>query len=317
MPPHRALRALLAAGLLAALAGTAPVAAADDQVPGPTPSATVDPTAEPSPVPTSRPAPSEDPVASPDSSPEPTLPTPEPTPEPTPAPTPEPTGGADPSVAPTPGPDPSAAPTPGPDPSPTAAPSPAPDVVLAWPGRFNLYRSGAWVRQYRDYTCTAASAQTMLNLILRRSDRSLLQQLRIIKYARAHDTLRFSAGSDPAGWARAVTHFGGGTYSWRTFSTRAAALRYAATRMLVTGKPAGLLVWKGHHAWTMTGFTSTSDPRTDPGALITGVYVAPPLVGVDPRPNTYIPAASLGTFARYMERDGLAAWVGRWVVVAP
>ena len=87
--------------------------------------------------------------------------------------------------------------------------------------------------------------------------------------------------------------------------------------MLATGKPAGLLVWRGRHAWTMTGFTSATDPRTDPTAVVTGVFVAPPLVGVDPRPNTYLTVSRLGTFARYEERDGLRTWVGRWVVVAP
>ena len=173
------------------------------------------------------------------------------------------------------------------------------------------------MRQYRDYTCTAASTQTMLNLIRGRSNRSLLFQLRIIKYARAHDYLRFSRGSDPAGWARALTYFGGGTYRWKTFPTRSAALRYAAARMLATGKPAGLLVWKGRHAWTMTGFTSLTDPRTDPNAAVTGIYVAPPLVGVDPKPNTYLRSTTLGTFARYNERDGLRSLVGNWVVVAP
>ncbi len=268
-------RALLAAGLVTAMAGVGPVAAADDPVPSPAPTASVTPAPDPTPAP------------------------PHPSPS---APAPSPTGSAAPS------PEPSLVPTPNPSPAPSATP---------WAGGFNLYRSTAWVRQYRNYTCTAASAQTMLNLIRGRSDRSVLQQLRIIRYARAHDSLRYSNGSDPAGWARAITHFGGGTYRWKTFTSQAAALRHAAQRMLVTGKPAGLLVWRGRHAWTMTGFTAATDPRTDPAALITGVWVAPPLVGVDPRPNTYIRAASLGTFARYRERDGLVTWVGRWVVVAP
>lgn len=287
---------MLVAGLLAALVGAGPVAAADDPAQDPSPTPSGAPTADPS----AGPSPAVDPA-----------PTAEPSVDPTPSAEPSAEPGAEPTASPSA--DPSAEPSP--DQSPGA--SPAPDGIPAWSGRFNLYRSTAWVRQYRNYTCTAASAQTMINLVRGRSDRSLLLQMRIIKYARSHDYLRWSAGSDPAGWARAVTYFGGGQYGWRTFTSRAAALRYAAQRMLETGKPAGLLVWRGRHAWTMTGFTSATDPRTDPAAVITGVYVAPPLAGVDPRPNSFIPAASLGTFARYAERDGLRTWIGRWVVVAP
>ncbi len=287
MPLRLVLRAILAASLLAGALGAVPAAAADDSA-----------SAAPSPTMSSEPSPSADPA---------------PTVEPTAPPTVEPTAG--PSAQPSADPSPSESPTADPSESPGTTPSPSP--VPAWTGRFNLYRSTAWVRQYRNYTCTAASAQTMLNLIKGRSDRSLLLQLRIIKYAKAHDYLRYSAGSDPAGWARALTAFGGGTYSWRVFSTKSAALQYAAIRMRATGKPVGLLVWRGRHAWTMTGFTSATDPATDPAASVTGVYVAAPLVGVDPRPNAYITAVALTTFARYQERDGLRTWVGRWVVVAP
>lgn len=292
VPLRLVLRATLAASLLAGALGVVPAAAADDPSTAPSPT----PTTEPSPGPVSTPA--AEPTAEPAA---------EPTAPPTVAPTAEPS--EEPSVDPTAQP----SPEPSPEPSPSASPGPSP----AWTGRMNLYRSSAWVRQYRNYTCTAASAQTMLNLIRGRSDRSLLLQLRIIKYAKAHDYLRYSAGSDPAGWARALKRFGAGAYTWRTFSSKAAALRYAALRMRTTGKPVGLLVWRGRHAWTMTGFTSATDPLSDPSAVVTGVYVAPPLVGVDPKPNTYITTSALGRFAKYQERDGLKSLVGRWVVVAP
>jgi hypothetical protein len=306
------LRGLLIATLVATIVAAGPAAAADELTPDPSVPAEPTPTPAPDPQPTPDPEPpSPSPEPGLDSEPEP--PSPSPPPEPgTPSPGDEPTPSADPA------PSADASPSPAPSASADPAPTPAPGGGLApWTGRFNLYRSTAWVRQYRDYTCTAASAQTMLNLIRGRSNRSLLLQLRIIKYAQAHDYLRGSMGSDPAGWARALTYFGGGAYRWKTFSSQSSALRYAAARMLATGKPAGLLVWKGRHAWTMTGFTSLTDPRTDPYAAITGVFVAPPLVGVDPKPNTYLRPTALGTFARYAERDGLRSLVGYWVVVAP
>jgi hypothetical protein len=157
----------------------------------------------------------------------------------------------------------------------------------------------------------------MMNIITGRSDRTRITQDRIIRYARAHDSLRTSKGSDPMGWARAMTWLGAGPYASRTFVSQASALRHAALRILATGKPVGLLVWQGRHAWTMTGFTATADPRTSPNAVITGIYVAPPLVGTDPSPNSYLTTSSLWTFARYRERDGLRVWINRWVVVAP
>ena len=267
-PCRPMLRALLIATLVASSVAAVPVAAADEPTPGPGASAEPSPTPEPG---SATPEPAPDPTPDPTPVPDPPSPSPEPA-------SPSPGGEPSPSGEPAPSADPSESPTPSGSANPTPSPSPG-GGLAPWSGRFNLYRSTAWVRQYRDYTCTAASAQTMLNLIRGRSNRSLLFQLRIIKYARAHDYLRLSRGSDPAGWARALTYFGGGAYRWKTFPTRSAALRYAAARMLATGKPAGLLVWRGRHAWTMTGFTSPTDPRTDPYAAITGVYVAPPLVG--------------------------------------
>ena len=241
-------------------------------------------------------------------------PSPEPSPswEPPPSPSPATEPSPVPTDEPSPSPEPSSSSEPTPGPTPT--PPPPPD---AWTGRFNLFQPTAWVRQYWSHTCTAASTQTMLNLIHGRTDRSRITQDRIIRYARTHDSLRVSHGSDPLGWANALTYFGAGTYRWRTFATQSAALRYAALRMLATRKPIGLLVWQGRHAWTMTGFTAAADPRTNPTAGISGIYVAPPLVGVDPSPNAYLPRSRLGTFARYRERDGWRVWVNRWVVVAP
>ena len=43
----------------------------------------------------------------------------------------------------------------------------------------------------------------------------------------------------------------------------------AALAIAETGKPVGLLVWRGRHAWVMSGFRSSTDPRTDPDARIT------------------------------------------------
>jgi hypothetical protein len=308
------LRFLLPAVLAASLAtGAAAVpAAAAEPAPTATAPAAGDGEGDPEPV-----DPSPEPTAQPTDEPVPPS-EPDPTPAPTDDPTVEPSPAPDPTVEPTPAPSADQSPSPSPSPSDSPSPGPTdPPPGPTWSGRYNLYRSRAWVRQYWDYTCTAASTQTMLNLILGDANRSSIFQQRIIRYARRHDTLRVSKGSDPEGWAAAMRHFGGGPYAWRVFPSRAAALRYAATRMVATGKPVGLLVWRGRHAWTMTGFTSATDPALDPDVVVTGIYVAPPLRGVDPRPNSYLRTSTLDTFARYRERDGLRAWINRWVVVAP
>lgn len=44
------------------------------------------------------------------------------------------------------------------------------------------------------------------------------------------------------------------------FKSRQNALRKAAHMMRKTGKPVGIVVWRGAHAWVMSGFTATADP---------------------------------------------------------
>jgi hypothetical protein len=38
----------------------------------------------------------------------------------------------------------------------------------------------------------------------------------------------------------------------------------------------GLLVWQGRHAWVVTGFEATADPRTNRDAEVTHVWVLDP-----------------------------------------
>ena len=38
------------------------------------------------------------------------------------------------------------------------------------------------------------------------------------------------------------------------------ALRLAAASIRQTNRPVGLLVWRGRHAWVMSGFKATADP---------------------------------------------------------
>ena len=216
-----------------------------------------------------------------------------------PTPSPEPTVSAEPSAAPTPSPSPS--------------PTPSPTFGL------NVYRTGAWGRQYSSDQCTAAATQMMINMIRGRQNASTVLQANIYRYARNHDMLAPSSpGSDPAGWAAALRKFGGGSYHVRSYGGREAALRAAATAIRATGRPVGILAKHGRHAWVMTGFTSTKDPAMTVTFSVTTAYMSGPLADKDPRPNRQLWRPSVNAnFTVYLERDGWLGWVGKYVLVMP
>ncbi len=58
-----------------------------------------------------------------------------------------------------------------------------------------------------------------------------------------------------------------------------ASLRAAAKRMRATGKPVGMIVWgrDGGHAWVMTGFRATADPKNTSDYTVTSVQAMGPL----------------------------------------
>ena len=53
---------------------------------------------------------------------------------------------------------------------------------------------------------------------------------------------------------------GYGDYEIDRAPTLKRAIRMAAKAIRVTGRPAGLVVWRGAHAWVMSGFKATGDP---------------------------------------------------------
>ena len=71
------------------------------------------------------------------------------------------------------------------------------------------------------------------------------------------------------GWAAGLTIEGGGAYMLVGTTTLDEALLAAAKAIAETGRPVGLLVWRGRHAWVMSGFRATGDPLTDPNARVT------------------------------------------------
>jgi hypothetical protein len=191
-----------------------------------------------------------------------------------------------------------------------------------WTGKFNLYRANTFVTQKTFRWCVAASVQMMVNIVRHRTDRSRATQARMIAYAQRWDDGPYGeeGGTDVTGWINALRHYGAGRYRAVGATSAAKALRVAATAMAQTGRPAGILVMEGRHAWVLHGFESTTDPRRNRRANITAVRVSGPLYpvqqrgGYDPRPNTRFTARRL---ARYFTPTIVGSRVGRYVVVIP
>jgi hypothetical protein len=205
---------------------------------------------------------------------------------------------------------------------PPAAIAKAKATPPAWDGRYNLFRANAFVTQKTFKWCVAASVQMMVNIVRHRTDRSRGTQARMIAYAQRWDDGPYGqeGGTDVSGWIAALRHYGAGRYRAVGATTAARALRIAATSMRQTGRPAGILVMEGRHAWVLHGFESRTDPRKNRRANITAVRVSGPLYpvqqanGYDPRPNTRMSARAL---ERYFQPAIVGAMVGKYVVVIP
>jgi hypothetical protein len=199
-------------------------------------------------------------------------------------------------------------------------------AASSWTGRYSVYTPRGFSMQHLDYTCVGASVQMMLNMIDRTTDHSAKVQLAYWRYGNDHNRY-FAAdqGVDPAGWVAALEHFGAGNYSINAAAHYQAGLRALASAMRATGRPIGLFVHSGGHAWVMTGFAATADPQTSATFTVTAIQVMGPLYpdgtidgkSYDPGPGTWLSAGQLlQKFTPFRSRRAVE-WNGRWVAVAP
>lgn len=193
---------------------------------------------------------------------------------------------------------------------------------------FDTWRRSAFATQQGPSWCVAATVQIIRNLVLSRSDTSAGAQRRYLRYAQRNDGIPGTSrrrGSDADGWAAALRRFAPGS-GWEILTRQAAGplVDAVAARMRATGRPAGVVVAGGLHAWVITGFTSTLDPilgRT----RVTGIWVAGPLWprrpsrrGLDPRPHTWIPRAEVDRWiTRVVDPAYRAPWEGALVAIVP
>lgn len=126
----------------------------------------------------------------------------------------------------------------------------------------NLYRKGDFVSQATKDQCVSGAMQVMLNIMRSKDDRSKATQARLQRLARdlSDPYTLHGPGAEPIGWARGLEQLDGGNYEVVAARSRGVAIEQAARAIRLTGRPVGLLVWRGAHSWVMHGFEASSDP---------------------------------------------------------
>ena len=186
-----------------------------------------------------------------------------------------------------------------------------------------------FVAQTNNVQCVGASMQMMLNMLAPGADRSARTQLRLQEIARAWSPPRpdgrIRRGANVVGWAAGLTLAGAGPYRVAGLPTLNEAMLVAARAIKATGRPVGLLVWRGRHAWVMSGFRATADPSAR-GARVTAAIVEDPLYphgskvwGRSPAPGEALSVKEVG---RQFVRRGSSSWgmaslAGMYVLVLP
>jgi hypothetical protein len=171
--------------------------------------------------------------------------------------------------------------------------------------RLDLASKGDYVAQTNFVQCVGASMQMMLNMINPSDDRSSKTQLRLQNLARELSGRRGDGsqrkGASVRGWSAGLNRLGAGPYRLVGAVTLDEALRLAATAIRQTNRPVGLLVWRGRHAWVMSGFHATADPLATSAFKVTGAIVMDPLYphgskvwGPSPRPREALSPKALG-----------------------
>ncbi|MCA1588523.1 MAG: hypothetical protein LC744_07690 [Chloroflexi bacterium] len=184
-----------------------------------------------------------------------------------------------------------AAQTVAPTPAPTAAPPAQPTPALPpQPFALTLYEEGDWVHQYTFEWCVAASAQMTWNMVHPDVRAARDDQQALWERARELSNNPYR-GADPGGWSDLLNELGLGPYELVSAPTYDEALKVAAAAMRATTRPVGLVMWRGRHAWVMSGFESLGDPAAGDFS-VTGIRVVDPLYpygngtwGPSPEPN--------------------------------
>jgi len=205
----------------------------------------------------------------------------------------------------------------------------------------DLSRRGDFVAQTDFVQCVGASMQMMLNMIEPKDDRTARTQRKLQVLARTLSGPRPDGdqrqGASVRGWSSGLGVVGAGPYRTVGDTDLQDVLKVAAHAMRDTGRPVGLLVWRGRHAWVMAGFKATADPRLTDDFKVLEVIVLDPLYphgstvwGASPKPRESLTVKEVGRqFVRRSTRSSFArggstwdsAWSrqmsGKYVIVMP
>ncbi len=218
------------------------------------------------------------------------------------------TPAASPVTTPAASPAPATAPSLEPEPGPAAEPSPRPKSAdRDRPYAINLASAADFVPQYTFEWCVGASIQMARQIITGDRNETRASQRRLWRLAREHTIGSPYGGANPAGWTAALNDLDLGPYRLVSLPTFDEAVNRAARALVQTRRPVGLVMWAGRHAWVMTGFIATANPRRDPDARVTRVRVMDPLYprgsrwGRSPAPNQLIRLRALER--QFVRRD--------------
>ncbi len=148
-----------------------------------------------------------------------------------------------------------------------ASPTPKPG-----PFSMDLYEKGDFVGEFHDIWCLSAAMQTAMNIMDDGADTSRATQSKLFDFTRSIDPAPDGA-AEPEAWAKGLTELGYGNYDVDIQPTLKSAIKAAATQIRLTGRPAGLMVWRGAHSWVMSGFNATADPAQTDDFTVTAVRI--------------------------------------------
>lgn len=202
-------------------------------------------------------------------------------------------------------------------PSPAAAPpvavAPAPQAHLE-PFAMSLFEAGDFVPQYTFEWCVAASVQMAWNMVQPDVRASRDDQQALWEQARELSNNPYR-GADGGGWSDLLNELGLGPYELVSVPEYDDALKVAAEAMRDTSRPVGLLMWRGRHAWVMSGFESMGDPAAGDFS-VTGVRVLDPLYpygssiwGPSPEPNQLLSPEDLAKVFVFREQRRWSAHI--------
>ena len=187
----------------------------------------------------------------------------------------------------------------------TASPTPTlpPDAEVERepePYEIDLATADDFVRQYTFEWCVGASLQMALNMATDEQRDSRRDQQALWEMARDRSFSPFG-GANPRGWTQALNDLGIGPYRLVSLPTLDEAITVAAQAIRATERPVGLVMWRGRHAWVMSGLESTADPGHFDAFDVTGIRVHDPLYphgssawGPSPKPGSLVSPETLG-----------------------